>query len=158
MKVLKQNLWNRIFHKKQLQQQRQEMERLKRVINTADDFLQQLNICTDLQVMVHLHKDLWGSGIRNKNIGPCEYGMFRTKDILTMKPEEVFLGDIFGLWTFSIPIWEQQKENKFGESAVQWGLSPDITLYEVVCNQYRNLLVSNVTAIRKEAEASLSQY
>lgn len=157
-KVLKQTLWNRVFHKKQLQEQRQEVERLKHIVKTADNFLQQLNLCTDLHTMVHLHKDLWGSGIRNKNIGPCEYGMFRTKDILTMKPEEVYLGDIYGLWTFSIPTWEQQKENKYGEGATQWNLSPDITLYEIVCNQYRNHLVSNVKAIRNEAMALLEQY
>ena len=75
-----------------------------------------------------------------------------------MKPEEVYLGDIYGLWTFSIPIWEQQKDNKYGEGASAWGLSPDVTLYEIVCNQYRNLLVSNVRAVRKEAEVSLEQY
>lgn len=158
MKVLKQNLWNRVFHKKQLLQQRQETERLERIIKRSDDFLQQLSKCKDLLMMLQLHKDLWSSGIRNKNIGPCEYGMFHTKDILTMKPEEVYLGDIYGLWTFSIPIWEQQKDNKYGEGAAAWGLSPDVTLYEIVCNQYRNLLVSNVRAVRKEAEASLEQY
>ena len=157
-KVLKQTLWNRIFHKKRLQEQQQEVERLKQIVKSANDFLQQLNLCTDLQMMVHLNKDIWGCGIRNKYIGPCEYGMFRTKDILTMKPEEVYLGDIYGLWTFSIPIWEQQKGNKYGESAATWGLSPDITLYEIVCDQYRNHLVSNVTVIRNEAIASLEKY
>ena len=157
-KVLKQTLWNRVFHKKQLQQQQQEVERLKHIVKSADDFLQQLNTCTDLQVMLRLHKELWKCGIRNKNIGPCEYGMFRTKDILTMKADEVYLGDIYGLWTFSIPTWEQQKGNKYGEGATQWNLGPDITLYEIVCNQYRNHLVSNVKAIRNEAMASLEQY
>ena len=157
-KVLKQTLWNRIFHKKRLQEQQQDMERLKNIVKTADDFLQQLNQCTDLQVMLQLHKDMWECGIRNRNIGPCECGMFRTKDILTMKPEEVYLGDIYGLWTFSIPTWEQLKGNKYGEGATTWGLSPNITLYEIVCNQYRNHLVSNVKAIKNKAIASLEQY
>ena len=156
--MLKLTLWNRFFHKKRLLEQQQEVECLKHIVESADDFLQQLNVCTDLQVMLRLHKNLWGSGIRNMNIGPCEYGMFRTKDILTMKANEVYLGDIYGLWTFSIPIWEQQKGNKYGEGAAAWGLSPDITLYEIVCNQYRNILVSNVKAVRNEAIASLEQY
>ena len=157
-KVLKHTLWNYVFHKKRLQMQKQEVERLRNVIKTADDFLQQLNICTDLQVMLQLHKDIWRNGIRNKNIGPCEYGMFRTNDILTMRANEVYLGDIYGLWTFNIATWEQQKGNKYGDGATQWGLSPDITLYEIVACQYRNHLVSNVTAIKNEAIASLEQY
>lgn len=157
-KVLKKNLWNRIFHKKQLQRQSQEMERLKQIIRDAEFFLNVLRDCTDLRQLLQIHKDMWRSGIRNRNIGPCDYGMFRTKDILDMRPEEVYLGDIYGLWTFSIPTWEQQKENKYGDGAVQWGLSPDITLYEIVFNQYRRLLTSNLEAIREESENSLAGY
>ena len=37
----------------------------------------------------------------NSAICPDKYGMFRTKDISTMDPSEVFLGDIEGLWTLS---------------------------------------------------------
>ncbi len=157
-KVLKRNLWNRIFHKKQLQRQSQEMERLKQIIRDAEFFLNILRDCTDLRQLLQIHKDMWRSGIRNRDIGPCDYGMFRTKDILDMKPEEVYLGDIYGLWTFSIPTWEQQKENKYGDGAVQWGFSPDITLYEIVFNQYRRLLTSNLEAIREEYENSLARY
>lgn len=157
-KVLKQTLWNRIFHNKRLQKQQLEVERLKHIVISADDFLQQLNICNDLQVMLRLHKEVWESNIRNKNIGPCEYGMFRTKNILSMKAEEVYLGNIYGLGTFSIPTWEQQKGNIYGEAATTWGLTPDVTLYEIVCNQYRHHLVSNVIDIRNKAIASLEQY
>ena len=39
-KVLKHTLWNYVFHKKRLQMQQQEVERLRNVIKTADDFLQ----------------------------------------------------------------------------------------------------------------------
>ncbi len=158
MKVLKQNLWNYIFHKKQLQKQQQEMRQLKHIIKTADDFLQQLKACSDLEMMMNIHKDLWRSGIRNKNLGPNQKGMFRTEDILTMKPEQVFLGDIYGLWTFTIPTWEQQRENRYGNGAAQWGLSPDITLYEIVCNQYRDFLMANVEAVKRNTETALAEY
>lgn len=134
------------------------MEGLKQIIRDAEFFLNILRDCTDLRQLLQIHKDMWRSGIRNGNIGPCDYGMFRTKDILDMKPEEVYLGDIYGLWTFSIPTWEQQKENKYGDGAVQWGISPDITLYEIVFNQYRRLLTSNLEAIREESENSLARY
>ena len=41
----------------------------------------------------------------NSAICPDKYGMFRTKDISTMDPSEVFLGDIEGLWTHSLSYW-----------------------------------------------------
>ena len=156
MKVKRKSLWNRIFHKKELQEQRQERERLKHLIETADDFIEQLNMCNDLRILLHIHKDMWGSGIRNRNLGPNSCGMFRTEDILQMKAEEVFLGDIYGLWTFTIPEWEKEKENKYGSNS--WGINPDTTVYELVVKQYRNLLMSNVKAIKKEAEATLQEY
>lgn len=41
----------------------------------------------------------------DKAICPDKYGMFRTKEIATMDPSEVFLGDIEGLWTHSLSYW-----------------------------------------------------
>ena len=41
----------------------------------------------------------------NQAICPDKYGMFRTKEIATMDPSEVFLGDIEGLWTHSLSYW-----------------------------------------------------
>lgn len=41
----------------------------------------------------------------NPAICPDKYGMFRTSDISTMDPSEVFLGDIYGLWTHSLNYW-----------------------------------------------------
>ena len=158
MDILRDNWRNRLFHNGQMRRQQKEKERLKVLTKTADDFLQRLATCADLREMMHLHKDMWGKGIRNRTIAPNRNGIFRTKDILTMKPEEVFLGDLYGLWTFTIPTWEQQKGNRYGSGAAQWGISPDITLYEIVCGQYRRLLVAAVTAIRNEAETSLRQY
>ena len=154
MKVIRKTLWNRMFHKKQLQKQRQEMERLQQIIDKADDYIEHLEKCNDLRLLLNIHKDMWGSGLRNKNIGPNEFGMFRTKDIPQMKAEEVYLGDIYGLWTFTIPEWEKEKEHKYGDNG--WGINPDTTVYELIVRQYRHHLISNVKAIRKEAEASLA--
>ena len=41
----------------------------------------------------------------NSAICPDKYGMFRTSNIATMDPSEVFLGDIYGLWTHSLSYW-----------------------------------------------------
>ena len=38
-------------------------------------------------------------------ICPDKYGMFRTSNIATMSMDEVFLGDIYGLWTHSLTYW-----------------------------------------------------
>lgn len=158
MKVLKNNLWNNIFNKKKLQEQQKEAQRLSKIVKDAEGFIPRLNDCKDLMGMLHLHKELWGCGIQSRQIGPCKYGMFRAEDILTMKPEQVYLGDVYSLWTFPIPVWEEKKESKFGETAIQYGLDPNTTVYEIVCNQYRELLISNVIEIKKYTETLLAQY
>ena len=103
MKIRKENLWNRIFHQKQLKEQRQEQIRLWCVIDKADNAIATLEKAGSLRELLDIHKKMWKDGLRNKGLGPNEHGMFRTKDIADMKAEEVFLGDIYGLWTFNIP-------------------------------------------------------
>lgn len=68
--------------------------------------------------------------------------MFRTKDIANMIAEEVFLGNIYGLWTFPIPEWEKRKEEKYGANG--FGINPDIPLYNFPLNQYKQLLLQNL--------------
>ena len=63
------------------------------------------------------------------------------------------VGDIYGMWTFNIPYWEKQKDKPYGFN--NWGIMPDTTVYQLVVNQYKNLLVSNIKAIRKENEELL---
>lgn len=38
-------------------------------------------------------------------ICPDKYGMFRTSNIADMSMDEVFLGDIYGLWTHTLTYW-----------------------------------------------------
>ena len=71
----------------------------------CDRFIRRLEKSDSLLDLFSLHRQIWDSGIRNANIGPNEYGMFRTDDISRMKPDEVFLGNIFGLFTLPLPQW-----------------------------------------------------
>lgn len=41
----------------------------------------------------------------NPAICPDQYGMFRTSNIATMSMDDVFLGDICGLWTHILTYW-----------------------------------------------------
>lgn len=45
-----------------------------------------------------IHRQL---GAWNPAICPAQYGMFRTSNIATMSMDDVFLGDICGLWTLT---------------------------------------------------------
>lgn len=66
----KYNIWNKIFHKRELNK------------NVADYKLQQglVNSYKCLPILyLSLHKRIWRKGFRNANLGPDKYGMFRTK-------------------------------------------------------------------------------
>lgn len=150
MKILKENLWNRVFHSKQLQAQRQERIRLWCLINNAAKAIEKIEKATTLRELLDIHKEMWNDGLRNINLGPNEYGMFRTKDIADMKAEEVFLGDIYGLWTHTLPFWEKKREEPFGHNVL--GIPPETTLYDLVMNQYRCLLRNNAKDIMENAQ------
>ena len=77
-----------------------------------------------------LHKQMWAEGIRHANIGPNEFGIFRTDDIPTMKPSEVFLGNVYGLWTAPLNEWFGTKDE------------------HIIREQYRNHLSSNLEWLR----------
>lgn len=154
--IIRDNFVNRILHCGKLREQREEYRRRKCLVNAAPAFIQSLADCDSLMTVLSIHKDLWGSGFHNKNIGPDEYGMFRTKDILTMKPEEVFLGNIYGLWTHEIPFWEERKEDPVGANC--FGMDENTSLYKIILNQYCRLLMFNVEEIRRQAEDYVCLY
>ena len=93
-------------------------------------FLSRLEKSGNLLELFSLHRQIWDSGLRHQNIGPCEWGMFRTEDISRMVPSEVHLGGIAGLSTLPIP---------------EWIGTPD---EHVVTQQYRGHLISNVSYLQ----------
>ena len=92
----------------------------------CDRFIRRLERSDSLLDLFSLHRQIWDSGIRNANIGPCEYGMFRTQNISSMRPEEVYLGNISGLFTLPLPQWIGTAEEP------------------IIMQQYREHLISNV--------------
>lgn len=102
-------------------------------------FIHQIELANSLNEIFILHIKLWANDIRHTSFGPNEFGMFRTKDILLMNKEEVFLGNIWGLHTKPLTFWETCKD-------------PDSVA--MVIRQYKNQLISNLKAMQDEENNS----
>ena len=143
------NFFNRIFYKKILAEEKEKYNKCKSLVGYFPELDERIGASKTLEGVLDLHKKAWELGYKNNNLAPCEYGMFRTKDISTMKPEEVFLGNVYGLWTFPIPKWENQKSQMYDEN---------LSVYDVVLNQYKKILHSNIKAIYREAKDLVEEY
>lgn len=109
-----------------------EQKHKKELLDKLDYFIHQVEIAESLRELFILHIKIWANGIQHKNFGPNQYGMFRTNDILMMVPEEVYLGNIWGLHTKPLPFWETQtSENQ-----------------ELVIKQYKTILISNMNNLK----------
>lgn len=104
-------------------------ENQNRINNLIPIFVNHIQNAETLYDVFYLHKLLWASGIHHKNFGPDEYGMFRTKNITTMKSDEVYLGNIWGLFTKSLP---------------DWNSCSDEDAKRIVLKQYKDQLISNL--------------
>ena len=78
------------------------------------------------------------------SVCPDKYGVFRTKDIATMSPDEVFLGGICGLFTYNITTWELYKKT-------------DKEAYNIVLNQYYRLLKAGKSRMLQIIDKEISQ-
>lgn len=105
---------------------------------------------------MNIHKDAWGTGFQNENIGPCPYGVFRTLDIPSMTPDQIYLGGIWGLVTKPVSFWEERKEDKYGCNG--FGIDENLSLYEMIVDQYRKLLSSNIRAMFNKARNNYPYY
>lgn len=129
----KNNLINRIFFAKEVKKTQKEAKELIRKINMVSDFLQALYNTDNLYRILCLHRRLWREGFQNANIGPCMYGMFRTSDISKMTSDEVYLGNINGLFTHTLEWWENNVDTE--------------ETYDILVKQYRRILTSNINAL-----------
>lgn len=119
-------------------------------------FLDKIKGPNTLISLMNIHKDAWRTGFQNKNIGPCPYGVFRTLDIPSITPDQIYLGGIWGLVTMPIPFWEERKDDKYGCNG--FGLDPNTDLYTLILNQYKGLIASNVQSLYKKATNEYSKY
>lgn len=102
----------------------------------------------DLYDLFYFHKGLAEKfpDLINKapSVCPDKYGVFRTKDIATMSPDDVFLGGICGLFTFNITTWELYKKT-------------DKEAYNIVLNQYYKLLKAGKFTMLQIIDKEISQ-
>lgn len=119
-------IYNAIKHHKVVKAAKEDRLHKLEMLKAARQMIQGASLSTLFQI----HKDLGKNGLcSNPCLCPDKYGVFRTSDIATMDESEVFLGNIYGLWTFSLPYWESCKDEDAKEK---------------VTNQYYQLLLRGI--------------
>ena len=102
----------------------------------------------DLYDLFYFHKGLAEKfpDLINKipSVCPDKYGVFRTKDIATMSPDDVFLVGICGLFTYNITTCELYKKT-------------DKEAYNIVLNQYYRLLKAGKSRMLQIIDKEISQ-
>ena len=88
----KNNIWNRLFHKAEVQENIKQMSIYTKQCLEGQRFLDKIEESNTLITLMNIHKDAWEIGFQNENIGPCPYGVFRTLDIPSMTPDQISLG------------------------------------------------------------------
>ena len=166
----KNTLWNRIFHSKEVNANVELKEKLSKLIETAPRFLAEIGEVTytdgdpdsgrvtgltSLLDVLDFHKKIWKTGFQSKGICPDKFGYFRTETIENMRPEEVYLGDIYGLWTFSIPEWEKHKDE--GKCGGAYSIYEYLTVYQIVLRQYKGQLRFTLQKRAEEAKEKLAE-
>lgn len=152
----KNNAWNRLFHKVEVQKNVKQMSIYTKQCLEGQRFLDKIEGPNTLITLMNIHKDAWGTGFQNENIGPCPYGVFRTLDIPSMTPDQIYLGGIWGLVTKPVSFWEERKEDKYGCNG--FGIDENLSLYEMIVDQYRKLLSSNIRAMFNKARNNYPYY
>lgn len=108
-------------------------------LSKVDNYISKVAEAATLSEIFEIHKNMWEDGIQHRNFGPDRFGMFRCDDIPSMTKDQVFLGNINGIWTHPL---------SFFENGFIHGEEVDAETYFSVRNQYRNQLLSNLKYIR----------
>lgn len=121
---------------KKCQEKKNEINRLEHQICQLNKFKVELMSHHTLEDTFKIHRQLGALDLAwSPAICPDKYGMFRTKCIGTMSMDEVFLGDIYGLWTHTLTYWLSCQD----EDAVS-----------KITNQYYQQVLSGIKAEIKE--------
>jgi hypothetical protein len=149
-KILKKNsLWNKIFCKSKLREQSKAYRSAKILHAYYSTAVGRINNAKDLNELLECHKDVWRYGYRNTNLSPNPYGMFRTSSIEKMTIDQVYLGDIWGLWTNNIRFWNIHKDDTMAGNG--FGIDPNKKVYDLIMDQYKYHLLSNINVINSNA-------
>ena len=145
MKKIKDNLWNRMFHSKALKEYQEWKKTAKNIIGWNKQLNEGLKRASSLQALINIHKHAWNIGYQNSNLGPCAWGMFRCESIPELTLDTLYLGDIWGLWTDTGQFWEEHKDETIAGNG--FGIDPEKKVYDLIMQQYRQHLRSNINAI-----------
>lgn len=145
----KENFINRLLHYKELLEQRGAYESSKRIIMYYNFIIKELNECNSLIEVMKVHKTAWALGFQNENICPNAHGIFRCSNILDMTPDDVYLGNIWGLNTHNITFFIEYNEETMAGNG--FGIDPNTKVYELVLDQYKKILKSNFSVIFQNA-------
>lgn len=147
MKKVKNNLWNKIFHKKALNEYKQWKKVAEAILGWYKQLDEDLRRATTLQSLINIHKKAWEIGYQSLGLAPCPWGMFRCKDISELTLDNLYLGDIWGLWTNSGKFWEENKSETMAGNG--FGIPEDKLVYDIIVGQYKNHLRTNFEIIRR---------
>lgn len=140
-------IWNHLFHPKKMREVKANLFIAKKAMAAFESLKDLLNKSESLLDLLEVHKIMWAYNYRNKSLGPNKHGTFRTSDIASMLPSEVYLGNIYGIFTKNISYWEKHKDDVFGVN--EYDIEVETTLYSIVYEQYRKILYSNLLSIFK---------
>jgi len=153
MKKVRNNLWNKIFHFKKLEAYKEWKEKANAIIGWNKQLNQDLGRAKTLQELINVHKHAWNVGYRNSGLSPCSWGMFRYDVISELTLDNLYLGDIWGLWTNTGRFWEEHKDETMAGNG--FGIDPDKKVYDLIMQQYRQLLRSNINFIANNTAKEL---
>jgi len=145
MKKVRNNLWNRIFHSKALKEYQEWKKTAEAIIGWNKQLNEDLTRAKTLQDLINIHKHAWEIGYRSPNISPCAWGMFRCESIPVLTLDTLYLGDIWGLWTNNGRFWEEHKNETMSYNG--FGIDSKKKIYDLIMQQYRQHLRSNINAI-----------
>lgn len=154
--MLKENCWNKLFHKNELKEQSEKYRKSKIMVSLYKDLKDDLRKANNLSELINIHKFAWKYGYQNSNLGPCYYGMFRTNDIMSMTDDDVYLGNIYGLFTKNVRYWNEHIDDRYGVNG--FGLNPEMNLYDLILGQYKELLNSNITELYYKAYTFINRF
>lgn len=127
---------------KKNQEKKNEINKLEYQIRQLNKFKDELMSHHTLEDTFKIHKQLGEMHLAwSIAICPDKYGMFRTSNIATMSMDEVFLGDIYGLWTHTLTFWlSYQDEDSVSK----------------ITNQYYQQVLSGIKAEIEELKKKIS--
>lgn len=153
MKKIKDTWWNRTFHAKELSAYKAKKRTWTAMIGWKRQLDQNLEKANSLQGLINVHRFAWTIGYQNLNLGPCPWGMFRCDNILDLDLGSLYLGDIYGLWTFKGSDWEASKGKQMGPNS--YNIPEETLVYDLIVRQYRRHLQANFNHLVQEAAENL---